>query len=156
MATTRGERYRTTEVGIIFTAALIIGVLGTLFDILTHGISGFRVFSYLVLLPITSLLLTSTTLTVIVSDRQVIVYHGPLPFRKIAIPLAEIVSVRKETNDRLTFTGAVWYFSPKKFTSEKGVVIEQEGGKTFWIGTEEPEALVKAILSAQEECHALR
>jgi hypothetical protein len=154
MGNIHGERYRNTQVGIIFTAALIIGVLGTLFNIITHGISGFRFFSILMLLPITALLLTSTTLTVIVSDRQVKVYHGPLAFRKIAISLTEIVSARNEKNARLTINRAAWYFSPKKFTFEKGVVIEQEGGKTFWIGTDEPDALVKAILSAQGECNA--
>jgi hypothetical protein len=149
MVTRSLENYHNTQVGIIFTLARVIGVIGTILDILANGITGFRSFSALILLPITALLLTSTTLTVIVSDRHVKVYHGPLAFRKTTIPLTGIVSVRVEKDARHTMNRAVWYFSPKRFTLERGVVIEQERGKTFWIGTDEPDVLVKAILTAK-------
>ena len=143
------ERYHNTQFGIIFSLALVIGVSGTIFDILTHGISGMRIVSVLFLLLMTGLLLTSTTLTVIVSDRLMKVYHGPVPLRKRIIPLSEIISVRVEEDARHTIKKAVWYLSPKRFTLEKGVVIKQSSGRTFWIGTDDPEVLVKAILSAQ-------
>jgi hypothetical protein len=101
------------------------------------------------------LLLTSTTLTVIIVDNRIELFLGPLPLRKRTIPLSEIMSVRVENDARHTVRKAVWYLLPgAKLTTGEGLVIEQQGGRLFWIGSDEPEFLMKAIHSAMEKTHA--
>lgn len=145
------EMYRHTQASIVFITALLVGFLGTLLEILTYGHPGIQAITVLAFLAITSILLTSTTLTVIVTGTLMKVYFGPLPIRIRTIPLSEIISARVEEDARHTIKKAVWYLAPGgEFPIRKGIVVEQRCGKTFWIGTDEPELLIKAISSAQE------
>jgi hypothetical protein len=149
------DRYRHTQIGTVLASCLVIGILGSIFDVLINGTSGLHAFNILFLFGMTGFLLTSTTLTVIIRDNHLEIFLGPLPLRKKRIPLSDIISVRVENDARHTVRKAVWYLLPGAgLAIGEGLVIEQNGGKTVWIGTDEPELLVKAIYSAIEENHA--
>jgi uncharacterized membrane protein len=106
------EKYRHTQVGIVLTSCLIIGILGSIFDFFTNGIFGLRIVGIPFFLFMAGLLLTSTTLTVIIVDNRIELFLGPLPLRKRTIPLSEIMSVRVENDARHTVRKANWYLLP--------------------------------------------
>ena len=137
------EIYHHTQVGVVMLVVLAFALAGLLWagtqEGWPAGLAG-------VLVAIAACLILFTTLTVHIADGVVAVRFGPgLPRR--AIPLAEIESARAVRNSWLTGygirrVGSGWLWN---VSGRDAVEIKLANGRTFRIGTDEPEELLRAL-----------
>ena len=99
------------------------------------------------------LLLTSVvfaTLTIQVGDGRLTWYFGPRVFLK-SVPLSEIASAETTRTTWLEGWGIHWTFRGWHYNvaGTQAVHFTMRDGKQFMLGTDEPDALVRAIGSAR-------
>ncbi len=92
-----------------------------------------------------------STLTVSVCDDILRIRYGPLPLIRKSWPVAEIASAAAVTNSwyygwGIRWTPHGWLYNVSGF---EAVEVRLLSGKTFRIGTDEPEALCRALEQAR-------
>jgi hypothetical protein len=139
-----GTEYRHTQIGYLILIVIVVAALGIVASLpsdvrpVTLGVAG--------LLVISAVLFSS--LTVVVTDGELRFHFGPGFWRK-RFALDEIKAATPAQNSwwegwgiRITPRGMLYNVS-----GTSAVEIEMLSGQRFRIGTDEPEALVQAILT---------
>jgi hypothetical protein len=137
-------RYEHTQRG-----DMIIGLFAAVILLLLAVIilEGFEWIVLIVLGILTGVLLVGSTLTVTVAERGIRIRFGPVALIRKSWSLDEIESVIPVSNPWYYGLGIHW--TPRgmlyNVSGFRGVEVRLYSGKTFRIGTDEPEALCYAI-----------
>jgi hypothetical protein len=138
--------YDHTQFSVLFTTLFGFLVLLMLFLML---VTGFRFISVFLFIFFVACLITFTTLTVQVDAERVRLYFGVGAPRK-TLPLQEIQNLRVVQNSPLLGWGIHWF--PFGWIYNVGgfeaVEIELKDGRRLRIGSDEAEALARAIENA--------
>jgi len=137
---------------------LIIGTVSAaiLLILATGYISGPEWITIIVLGIMVFVLTIMSTLTISLMGGILRIRFGPVGLFRKNWPVAEIVSVTEVTNPWYYGYGLRWTPDGRLYNvSGRGAVeILMFSGEKFRIGSDEPDILVKAILSAMEQKHA--
>lgn len=143
-AGSRGGRYNHTQRGTLIIGAVLAAILVVLITTLLSGIVLVAVLVAVILIVVLSIM---STLTVHVDNETLRIRFGPVGLVKKQWPVREIVSVSTVKNPwyygyglRITPTGPLYNVS-----GPDAVEVLLVSGKAFRIGTDEPEALKRAI-----------
>ncbi len=138
--------YDHTQFSVLFTTLFGIIVLLMLFLMLA---TGFRFISVLLFIFFVACLFTFTTLTVQVDADQVRLYFG-IGVPRNTLPLQEIQNLRVVRNSPLLGWGIHWFPSGWIYNvgGFEAVEIERKDGSRLRIGSDEAEALARAIENA--------
>jgi hypothetical protein len=140
------KRYQHTQVGCLI---LTVDMLGIFIYAIVLAMAGINIIAIVVLILVTIAGILFSSLTVTISENDLDIRFGPGLIKKI-FKLQDIESVRSVSNKwfygwgiRITPHG--WLYNVSGFSA---VEIELRTGKTYRIGTDEPEELEEAIRQA--------
>jgi hypothetical protein len=140
----RNSRYEHTQRGTLIIGAVSAAIIVIL---AISSLAGFVWIVAIVLCIMVFVLAISSTLTVSLGDEELRIRFGPVGLIRKSWPLSEIVSVKTVTNPWYYGWGIRWtpHGTLYNVSGSRGVEILLSSGKTFRIGTDEPEALKAAI-----------
>lgn len=140
----RGDRYNHTQRGTLIIGAVLAAILVILITTLLSGIVWVAILVAVILILVLSIM---STLTVHVDNETLRIRFGPVGLVRKQWPVREIVSVSAVKNPwyygyglRITPAGPLYNVS-----GSDAVEVRLVSGKAFRIGTDEPEALKRAI-----------
>jgi len=139
-------QYKHTQIGFpIIISSLVVAILISINLFLDF--SDFRFFSFLLLSVSVVCVLSFSILTITIDEKAVILKYGCLDFLKKKFPLEDIKSscIVKQPwyyGWGIRFTSEGWLFRVGGLYS---VRIEVKSGKVFFIGSDEPEKMLRTI-----------
>ena len=143
-------RYRHTQIGYV-TGGVMLAVLPLIYYAFMSEDGHLGVFGYAMLGALGILAILFSSLTVTVTDRELMFYFGP-GFWTRRFALDDIVSVEVVRNSPLygwgiRYTHHGWLYN---VSGLQAVEVTIRGGEQLRIGTDEPEALKAALERARQ------
>ncbi len=144
-------KYRHTQQGYVIMIALGLVAVGIFVTALLMQDDTARVVLLVEGILFLFLALIFSTLTIRITDHELIWNFGPIPLIKKRVILSDIISAKAVKTKIIEgwgihLTRRGWLYN---ISGRHAVLIEKSDGKTFMLGTDEPEKLVKAIGKAK-------